>query len=186
MTATVVRDGKAREIPLRDLVPGDLIQLAAGDMIPGDVRVLSSKDFFVSQGSLTGESIPIEKFQGIEGSTGRIAGAGIFDRSPSPLSAGAVLPMSRVVIPYALSIQRDSSATSLKRGKLELRLRYLSKSSTVVNTDWSRTASMSSCVKRRDIAKFWTECAASSAKAESGRCCGSIGLQGNVAGGPPE
>ena len=62
VTATVVRDGKAREIPLRDLVPGDIIQLAAGDMIPGDVRVLSSKDLFVSQGSLTGESLPIEKF----------------------------------------------------------------------------------------------------------------------------
>jgi len=62
VTATVVRDGKAREIPLRDLVPGDMIQLAAGDMIPGDVRVLSCKDLFVSQGSLTGESLPIEKF----------------------------------------------------------------------------------------------------------------------------
>ena len=62
VTATVVRDGKAKEIPLRDLVPGDIIHLAAGDMIPGDVRVLSSKDLFVSQGSLTGESLPIEKF----------------------------------------------------------------------------------------------------------------------------
>ncbi len=62
VTATVVRDGKASEIPLRDLVPGDMIQLAAGDMIPGDVRVLSCKDLFVSQGSLTGESLPIEKF----------------------------------------------------------------------------------------------------------------------------
>jgi Mg2+-importing ATPase len=62
VTATVVREGKASEIPLRDLVPGDMIQLAAGDMIPGDVRVLSCKDLFVSQGSLTGESLPIEKF----------------------------------------------------------------------------------------------------------------------------
>ncbi len=62
VTATVVRDGAAREIPLRDLVPGDIIKLAAGDMIPGDVRLLSSKDLFVSQGSLTGESFPVEKF----------------------------------------------------------------------------------------------------------------------------
>ncbi len=62
VTATVVRDGNAREIPLRDLVPGDIIHLSAGDMIPGDVRVLSSKDLFVSQGSLTGESLPVEKF----------------------------------------------------------------------------------------------------------------------------
>jgi P-type Mg2+ transporter len=62
VTATVVRDGQAREIPLRDLVPGDMIHLSAGDMIPGDVRVLSSKDLFVTQGSLTGESLPVEKF----------------------------------------------------------------------------------------------------------------------------
>jgi len=61
VTATVLRDGNAREIPLRDLVPGDIIKLSAGDMIPGDVRVLSSKDLFVSQGSLTGESLPVEK-----------------------------------------------------------------------------------------------------------------------------
>ncbi len=61
VTATVVRDGAPREIPLRDLVPGDMIKLAAGDMIPGDVRLLSSKDLFVSQGSLTGESLPVEK-----------------------------------------------------------------------------------------------------------------------------
>jgi P-type Mg2+ transporter len=62
VTATVVRDGATREIPLRDLVPGDIVKLAAGDMIPGDVRLLSLKDLFVSQGSLTGESLPVEKF----------------------------------------------------------------------------------------------------------------------------
>ena len=61
VTATAIRDGKAGEIPLRDLVPGDMIQLSAGDMIPGDIRVLTSKDLFVNQGSLTGESFPVEK-----------------------------------------------------------------------------------------------------------------------------
>ena len=62
VTATVIRDGGAKEMPLRDLVPGDVIKLSAGDMIPGDVRLLSAKDLFVSQGSLTGESLPVEKF----------------------------------------------------------------------------------------------------------------------------
>jgi P-type Mg2+ transporter len=66
VTATVLRNGDAREMPLRDLVPGDIIHLSAGDMIPGDVRVLSSKDLFVSQGSLTGESLPVEKFHDSE------------------------------------------------------------------------------------------------------------------------
>ena len=62
VTATVIRDGAAREMPLRDLVPGDIIKLSAGDMIPGDVRLLACKDLFVSQGSLSGESFPTEKF----------------------------------------------------------------------------------------------------------------------------
>jgi P-type Mg2+ transporter len=68
VTATVMRDGAPREMPLRDLVPGDIIKLSAGDMIPGDARVLSAKDLFVSQGSLTGESFPVEKFHDAEAS----------------------------------------------------------------------------------------------------------------------
>jgi len=60
-TCTVVREGKESEIPLRELVPGDLVVLAAGDIIPADLRLLSTKDFYVSQAALTGESMPIEK-----------------------------------------------------------------------------------------------------------------------------
>ena len=69
VTATVVRDGVPKEIPLHDLVPGDIVHLSAGDMIPGDVRLLSSKDLFVSQGSLTGESLPVEKMHDLESKT---------------------------------------------------------------------------------------------------------------------
>ncbi len=63
-TATVLRrDGTQRiELPIRQLVPGDLIVLSAGDMIPADCRVLSAKDLFVSQSAMTGESLPVEKF----------------------------------------------------------------------------------------------------------------------------
>jgi P-type Mg2+ transporter len=60
--ATVLRDGQPQEVPIGRLVPGDVVQLAAGDMIPADVRLLSCKDLFLSQGSLTGESFPVEKF----------------------------------------------------------------------------------------------------------------------------
>jgi len=62
-TAAVARgeDGKI-EVPLSEIVPGDIVYLAAGDMIPADVRVLSCKDLFVSQSSLTGESEPVEKY----------------------------------------------------------------------------------------------------------------------------
>jgi P-type Mg2+ transporter len=60
-TATLVRDGKEAELPLKMLVPGDIIRLAAGDMVPADVRVLTAKDLFVNQSTLTGESLPVER-----------------------------------------------------------------------------------------------------------------------------
>ena len=59
--STVVRDGQEMEVPLHNLVPGDVVRLAAGDMVPGDVRVLSAKDLFLNQAALTGESISVEK-----------------------------------------------------------------------------------------------------------------------------
>ncbi|MCX8175151.1 MAG: magnesium-translocating P-type ATPase [Candidatus Micrarchaeota archaeon] len=60
-TATVVRDSNVREIPLKFLVPGDIIRLSSGDLVPADCRIISCKDFFVNQASLTGESLPVEK-----------------------------------------------------------------------------------------------------------------------------
>jgi P-type Mg2+ transporter len=62
VTATVIRDGIEEEIALKNLVPGDIIKLSAGDMIPADVRIISAKDLFLIQSSLTGESMPVEKF----------------------------------------------------------------------------------------------------------------------------
>lgn len=59
--ATVRREGKEQEIPLKLLVPGDIIVLGSGDMIPADVRILSAKDLFVNQSALTGEALPVEK-----------------------------------------------------------------------------------------------------------------------------
>jgi Mg2+-importing ATPase len=50
------------EVPFEELVPGDIIYLSAGDMIPADIRLLYSKDLFISQSALTGESIPVEKY----------------------------------------------------------------------------------------------------------------------------
>jgi Mg2+-importing ATPase len=51
-----------KEIPIKQLAPGDVVYLSAGDMVPADVRLLSSKDLFVSQSILTGESLPVEKY----------------------------------------------------------------------------------------------------------------------------
>lgn len=58
----VWRDGGLIEIPMDEIVPGDIVRLSAGDMLPADVRFLSSKDTFVAQAALTGESNPVEKF----------------------------------------------------------------------------------------------------------------------------
>jgi Mg2+-importing ATPase len=66
VTATVQREGKLEEVPLRQLAPGDVVKLAAGDMIPADVRLLSCKDLFLTQATLTGESMPVEKFDAPE------------------------------------------------------------------------------------------------------------------------
>ena len=61
-TATVLRKEVGRkEVDIKELVPGDIIILSAGDMIPADCRIIHSKDLFVSQSMLTGESMPVEK-----------------------------------------------------------------------------------------------------------------------------
>ena len=62
-TATVTRSEGKAEFDIKQIVPGDIIQLSAGDMIPADIRILQSKDLFVSQSMLTGEAIPVEKTQ---------------------------------------------------------------------------------------------------------------------------
>ncbi len=58
----VIRDGVDYTIDIENVVPGDIVKLSSGDMIPGDVRFIETKDLFVNQASLTGESNPVEKF----------------------------------------------------------------------------------------------------------------------------
>ncbi len=60
-TATVIREGLEQELPIDELVVGDLVKLSAGDMIPADVILFESRDFFVQQSGLTGESDAVEK-----------------------------------------------------------------------------------------------------------------------------
>ena len=60
-TATVIRDGVKKEIPLKEIVPGDIITLSVGDMVPADIRLLTVKGLFINQSTLTGEALPVEK-----------------------------------------------------------------------------------------------------------------------------
>ena len=64
LTVRVIRDGLASTVPAATIVPGDVIQLAAGNLIPGDGIVLAAEDFLVTEASLTGESFPVEKQPG--------------------------------------------------------------------------------------------------------------------------
>ncbi len=61
ITAAVVRDGREQELPIVELVPGDIIRLNAGDLVPADARLLEVKDLHVRESVLTGESLPVEK-----------------------------------------------------------------------------------------------------------------------------
>lgn len=79
-TATVQRRADAlsmpaiREIPMTEIVVGDIVRLSAGDMIPADVRLLASRDLFVSQAALTGEALPVEKYDTLGAVSGKQAG----------------------------------------------------------------------------------------------------------------
>ena len=59
--ASILRDGKEQEIPIENIIPGDIVILNAGDIVPGDCLLLESKDVFVDEAMLTGETFPVEK-----------------------------------------------------------------------------------------------------------------------------
>ncbi len=65
-TCGITRDGVTTEIPIDEVVPGDIVNLSTGDMIPADARFIWTKDLFVNQASLTGESMPVEKLVKVE------------------------------------------------------------------------------------------------------------------------
>ena len=66
----VIRNDVEIEVEIEELVPGDIVKLASGDMIPGDVRFIETKDLFIDQSQLTGESNPVEKFTTSEKNVG--------------------------------------------------------------------------------------------------------------------
>ena len=96
-TATVLRRESAQQAPqkqevdITSLVPGDIIYLSAGDLVPADVRLLDSRDLFISQAILTGESLPVEKYD----VTGHVASkqASASDKDASLLELGSVCLM---------------------------------------------------------------------------------------------
>jgi Mg2+-importing ATPase len=85
--SNVIREGKEMEIPMSELVPGDILLLKAGALIPADIRLISAKDFYIHQSALTGESMPVEKNAG----PCSMAGKGILELQNACFMGSSVL-----------------------------------------------------------------------------------------------
>jgi Mg2+-importing ATPase len=116
-SAVVRRDenagaGEKRELPIDEIVVGDVVHLAAGDIIPADLRVLTAKDLFVSQSSLTGESEPIEKFA-----------APIIERQTNPIDLNNLAFMGGAVVSGSATAIAIAVGDDTELGKIAGRLR---------------------------------------------------------------
>ena len=116
-TIAVLRDGESRERPISELVVGDVIRLAAGDMIPADVRIVETKDLFVSQSSLTGESEPMEKWTAAQPQT-----------AGNPLECNNLAFMGSTVVSgsalaLVIAVGKDTLFGALARRVAETRVR---------------------------------------------------------------
>lgn len=102
-TATVSRRdntfdrSRQKEVPIQQLVPGDIVHLSAGDMVPADVRLLTAKDLFVSQAILTGESLPVEKYDTL-GSVVEKMATSLSHASTDPLDTPTVVFMGTSIV----------------------------------------------------------------------------------------
>ncbi|MDR1841728.1 MAG: magnesium-translocating P-type ATPase [Holophagales bacterium] len=104
--------GTKREIPLDEIVVGDVVHLAAGDIIPADLRILTAKDLFVRQSSLTGESEPVEKFS-----------AATVGKPTNPLDLNNLAFMGSTVISGAATALVLSVGDDTELGKIASQLR---------------------------------------------------------------
>ncbi len=121
--ADVWRDGVLTEIAMNEVVPGDIVKLSAGHMIPADVRFLTTKDTFLAQAALTGESAPVEKFSKAENNSGDtltdLKNMGFMGSNVVSGSATAVVLMtgnSTYFGSMAKTLSGDRAKTSFERG----------------------------------------------------------------------
>ncbi len=117
------RDGDLREIPMDEIVPGDIVRLSAGDMLPADLRFLVTKDTFIAQAALTGESNPVEKFSNGQQEQGEsltdLPNIGFMGSNMVSGSATAVVLAtgnSTYLGSMAKSLSGDRAKTSFERG----------------------------------------------------------------------
>jgi Mg2+-importing ATPase len=108
VTASVLRDGKPTELPVAQLVPGDVVLLSAGGLIAADARVLEANDFFVNQAQLTGEPYPVEKQATAPAQAAGAATAWALDAPDTVFMGSSVVSGSAHVL-----ISRTGSSTAL-------------------------------------------------------------------------
>jgi Mg2+-importing ATPase len=127
--ATVMRDGREQEVPLRKVVPGDVVLLRAGDLVPADGRLLSAKDLFVNQALFTGEPYPVDKSPGepSSGETDLASASNALLMGSSVISGTASMLVCRtgartMLGEMAASIQKAPPPTEFERGTREFGL----------------------------------------------------------------
>ena len=115
LRARALRDGAWRTLPAAELVPGDLVALAAGDLVPADGRIVEARDFFVREALLTGEPYPVEKRAGAdEAACAAFAGSSVVSGSAS-LRVALTGPSTRLG-GIAESLRRRRPPTAFERG----------------------------------------------------------------------
>jgi P-type Mg2+ transporter len=121
--ATVIRDGSRREVLVGSLVPGDVVQLAAGDIVPADGRVIEARDFFLNQALLTGEPFPVEKraSESADAEGGALAAGNTVFMGTSVISGTANVLVCRTgarteVASIAATLTREPPPTSFEIG----------------------------------------------------------------------
>jgi len=107
VTATALRDGRPHEVPVAELVPGDVVRLSAGDLVPADGIVLEARDFFVNQAQLTGEPYPVEK---------RVLADSVPDGES--LDAGNAVFMGSSVVSGSATARIDRTGPATELGKI--------------------------------------------------------------------
>ena len=121
-TTTVLRDGRPTEVGVADVVPGDIVQLAAGAGVPGDCRILEAADLFVDEAALTGESYPVEKAPGTMAAETPISGrSNVLFMGTHVVSGTAVAVVARTGFEtefgrIAARLERRAPETDFERG----------------------------------------------------------------------
>jgi Mg2+-importing ATPase len=154
----VLRDGQEVTLPGDQLVPGDIVMLAAGDLVPADGRVLEARDFLVNQALLTGESYPAEKQACDEG----ILGVDVTDATNAAFMGGSVMSGSArlMVCATGLATQLGHISSALRQAPPPTALEQgTHRFGMLIIRLWRRRRSSSNAWGRSTTSAAWTSCA---------------------------